>query len=227
MLVRYACQDELTHYGIKGQKWGVRRYQNSDGSLTDAGRKRYARQIQKIINKPYPQEYRDKQFLKTDATKSILNSSSYKQIQSDWNKTKEESEKMMADYHKNNKKWVTEACGDYYSKIYNMDKKEAIDEYKDFWLYEDGDQGQSKAYYLDKTGQRQKYEKLNKARQTYTDSLHTLIKDAGYFDMPLKGSRYGMTPYNDSVGGVVEDVISHEDKWWAIPSAYFYMDNNK
>ena len=32
---------ELMHYGIKGQKWGVRRYQNKDGSLTAAGKKRY------------------------------------------------------------------------------------------------------------------------------------------------------------------------------------------
>ena len=31
----------LYHHGIKGQKWGVRRYQNPDGSLTDEGRKRY------------------------------------------------------------------------------------------------------------------------------------------------------------------------------------------
>lgn len=29
------------HSGIKGMKWGVRRYQNKDGSLTDAGKKRY------------------------------------------------------------------------------------------------------------------------------------------------------------------------------------------
>ena len=32
---------ELYHHGIKGQRWGVRRYQNKDGSLTDAGKKRY------------------------------------------------------------------------------------------------------------------------------------------------------------------------------------------
>lgn len=34
---------ELYHHGIKGQRWGVRRYQNSDGTLTNAGKKRYAK----------------------------------------------------------------------------------------------------------------------------------------------------------------------------------------
>lgn len=35
-------ESSLQHWGIKGQKWGVRRYQNKDGSLTSAGRKRYS-----------------------------------------------------------------------------------------------------------------------------------------------------------------------------------------
>lgn len=35
--------DELMHYGRKGQKWGVRLFQNKDGSLTPAGRIRYGK----------------------------------------------------------------------------------------------------------------------------------------------------------------------------------------
>ena len=33
--------DNLQHHGIKGQKWGVRRFQKKDGSLTPEGKKRY------------------------------------------------------------------------------------------------------------------------------------------------------------------------------------------
>lgn len=36
-----AYRDYLAHHGIKGQKWGIRRFQNEDGSLTQQGRERY------------------------------------------------------------------------------------------------------------------------------------------------------------------------------------------
>ncbi len=35
--------EELCHFGIKGMKWGVRRYENADGTLTPAGKARYAK----------------------------------------------------------------------------------------------------------------------------------------------------------------------------------------
>ena len=37
--------DYLQHHGILGQKWGIRRFQNPDGTLTEAGKKRYAKEV--------------------------------------------------------------------------------------------------------------------------------------------------------------------------------------
>ena len=37
-------ENTLAHHGIKGQKWGVRRFQNKDGTLTELGRKRLAKE---------------------------------------------------------------------------------------------------------------------------------------------------------------------------------------
>lgn len=45
--------EELTHHGILGQKWGVRRYQNQDGSLTAAGKKRLEQKDAKWARKNY------------------------------------------------------------------------------------------------------------------------------------------------------------------------------
>jgi hypothetical protein len=58
----FKMEYELYHYGIKGQKWGIRRYQNKDGSLTPLGQKRRVKQD----NAKSAAEYYKKQRNETD-----------------------------------------------------------------------------------------------------------------------------------------------------------------
>lgn len=48
-MIRTIYSDELYHHGIKGQRWGVRRYQNEDGTLTEEGKRR----IRKVNDNVY------------------------------------------------------------------------------------------------------------------------------------------------------------------------------
>ena len=45
--------NELYHHGVKGQRWGFRRYQNEDGSLTEAGRRHLDKKDNKWAKKNY------------------------------------------------------------------------------------------------------------------------------------------------------------------------------
>lgn len=64
----YTYSNYICHHGIKGQKWGIRRYQNENGGLTSAGKKRYSsfatqryeRKVQKYTQKAEKQEAKSK-----------------------------------------------------------------------------------------------------------------------------------------------------------------------
>lgn len=55
--------NDIQHHGVLGMKWGVRRYENADGSLTNAGRRKQLRQLEK--NRRYDVKAAKKQY-KTD-----------------------------------------------------------------------------------------------------------------------------------------------------------------
>ena len=69
----YTGEDYVAHFGIKGMKWGVRRYQNNNGSLTSAGKTRY-------LNKPSHQSKLEAKYQKKGKSKAEEEAAAKKRI---------------------------------------------------------------------------------------------------------------------------------------------------
>lgn len=208
-------EDELYHHGVKGMKWGVRRYQNKDGSLTPAGKKRLAKNIRRDFNRNYRnspknitirdsktgirRKYRSTfDALRTTAEKSpeikaLYNSEDLKKARDKYVKAYELSEKFYG-----NQKLVKE----YQIKASRL----AEDAYgfkrgylKDSYLHEDGDQGEFssfKVWLKDQGVQPDLYStKCNEAKYEYREeckkAANNMLSVYGNIPINSKAFAYG------------------------------------
>lgn len=198
--------DSLSHHGILGQKWGVRRFQNADGTWTEAGKKRYGRQLQ-------------------DASYDMLKSDRYKKATSDLDKAYKEVKDYYSLTPKERDKYVKEAAKNAHEK-YGLDPNDK-DEYQNYYngyKYGDFDQGADNtfSYYLKDKGidpkewSKREYEANQKfAKQVKTavdDSLKKLGKE-DYSSIKADANQYER----------IVDQIVRDTKWGEADSrGYWY-----
>ena len=195
MAIYYA--DELEHHGIQGMKWGVRRFQNPDGSLTPEGRERY---YGKSASDKFAKQLLEKQayYVGPDKYFQLRNSAQLKNVaavtRSDYNAMKSLTERRKTIEkeffeRKDYDKWVTKAAQERWSKEKDILQKEG-------WTYEgllnwykkdDGDQGlyttHSFDVWLAKSGEKKAKDYLkivdaeSKADRKYQKQCEKLIKE--------------------------------------------------
>lgn len=202
--------NELYHHGIKGQKWGVRRYQNYSGTLTEAGKKRYLTSDGHLNDRGRKQIRSEIKRAKKDIrvlSKNPIIKTLAKDVQDKWNDFKVESRKeqaMVDDFRKNKpllKKCAKEFATQIADKEWNGQTKKAWQEdgytkkdfidvrYHDLLTY-DGPSDLYSSYYckINKDAKDQR-DKTRKSWYEYSDSMtefgKTLVKELGN-DVPSK-----------------------------------------
>ena len=211
-------EDYLAHHGILGQKWGVRRYQNLDGSLTTAGKKRYAKQLQ---------GYSDRKEAQKDISSrlgSVSNKAALSKAATNYrNKTKALNDYENSDECRNYDKNIRDKA---YNKVYkyledndpdslsemvkaNGGKRTGLDAYHDFDTLMDG--------FLDDEYEAHRNNKLDTLYNDWENSLKAYQKECDiaandiigrYADAPLKNIPQHASGYykiKDLVGNAVDE----------------------
>lgn len=102
--------DYIAHHGIKGQKWGIRRYRNPDGTLTEAGKKHYLKQIDRAYKKDIARSRngrKERTHLESEQEQirdMISRTAEYKNVQKIRAKSEKEFQKMLDSYVNSSKR---------------------------------------------------------------------------------------------------------------------------
>lgn len=211
----YEVSDELTHYGVKGMKWGVRRYQNKDGSLTPAGKKRLVKDIRSHFNRD--RDYGTESRL-VDRNAVIKNAHLSEKLTNSRKKLDELSE-IMRDYDESDDvqfKYKVKSLIEL-----GLETEESAKKYtkNDLWLmYDDWDQGDYKSsvdlYLRDKgTTLREYQDTVDKAVdeyrsvcKEYTDSA---LEEYGKMTVNRRYSWEGPTANDAMVDALVDKADDH------------------
>ena len=170
---------ELYHYGIKGQRWGVRRYQNEDGTYTSEGKeRRYTKEDYKSLKKEYRQKKKDANRLYKEKSKEV------------WNK--HGSRVLMGKKIKNEKEYKNTVRDINELRLFgNKKAQELYNDYKNLKIYKANLKGKSP-------------DSLNFIPKTYFNMLSSDIDEYGFIN--LENTKY--VAYNTPDGIRSKKVIT-------------------
>lgn len=221
-----AWREELYHHGIKGQRWGIRRYQNKDGSLTEAGKKRIVKNIQQNRDTLFIPGKNDGPMDKDayDAVRSSIYSKHGEKIQKLLDEL-DDSTKEFRDFDSNgevrNKYETIAGCAQ--ALRYGADpstKNGRAEIAGSVWGYrfEDLDQGPGNAfdlYLLDKgISPKECLDRYDNARDAYLKETENAASDilGSYGDTPIPSYAYGL---NATAKKIVANTMEDRDSRWA------------